>query len=77
MSIIPYWLIPSFIIPREKREPVALSDIEKRISQLLDTRFKFVELEDASSSFDLDDIGDEIRIERATGFLKRNSGAVK
>jgi hypothetical protein len=49
-----------------------MSDIERKLSSFLGTRFKFVELDDASSSFDLDDVDDYKRIEEINGFCNKN-----
>ncbi|MFH1249133.1 MAG: hypothetical protein V1660_03195 [archaeon] len=48
-----------------------LSDIEKKLSSLLQTRFKIIEIEDAGPSFDIDDVGDSERISRINGCDKR------
>lgn len=50
------------------KKKLKLSDLESKLSNLLETRFKFVELDDASPSFDLDDIGDDRRIEIINGY---------
>lgn len=51
-------------------------DVERKMSYLMETRFKVLELGDARSSLDLDDIGDDKRIEIVNGYnahIKHNS----
>jgi hypothetical protein len=47
---------------------LTLADVEARMSSLMETRFKLARLEDARSSLDLDDVGDDRRIEIANGY---------
>lgn len=47
---------------------LGLGDVESKMSSLLKTRFKFVEIDDAGPSFDLDDIGDDKIIEKINGY---------
>lgn len=51
-----------------KRETPKMSDIERKLSCFMGTRFKFVEIDNPGPSFDLDDKDDDRRIEEINNF---------
>lgn len=53
-----------------RKEMLKMSDIERKMSSFLETRFKFVELDNPGPSFDLDDMDDDKRIEKTNGYEK-------
>lgn len=55
-----------------RKEMLKMSEIEGKMSSFLGTRFKFVELDNPGPSFDLDDTGDDKRIEKMNGYEKKS-----